>query len=68
MASIKNPAWRNRAGLGATQRVGKVENDRRADWREAWALFSGDVTLGNADVRLTGQSSRKAHRQLAQEA
>ena len=38
-----DPAWRNRAGLGATQRVGKVENDHRADWREAWALFPGDV-------------------------
>ena len=38
-----DPAWRNRAGLGNTQRVGKVENDDRADWREAWALFPGDV-------------------------
>lgn len=38
-----DPAWRNRAGLGATQRVGKVENDHRADWGEAWALFPGDV-------------------------
>ena len=38
-----DPAWRNRAGLGSTQRVGKVENDHRADWREAWALFPGDV-------------------------
>ncbi len=31
------PAW------AAPQRVGKVENDDRADWREAWALFPGDV-------------------------
>ena len=38
-----DPAWRNRAGLGATQRLGKVENDDRADWREAWALFPGEV-------------------------
>jgi DNA modification methylase len=38
-----DPAWRNRAGLGSSQRVGKVENDHRADWREAWALFPGDV-------------------------
>ena len=38
-----DPAWRNRAGLGSTQRVGKVENDDRADWREVWALFPGDV-------------------------
>lgn len=40
--------WRNEAkradgspiGAGA---VGKVENDDRADWREAWSLFPGDV-------------------------
>ena len=38
-----DPAWRNRAGLGSTRRVGKVENDDRADWREAWALFPDDV-------------------------
>ena len=38
-----DPAWRNRAGLSTTQRVGKVENDDRADWREAWALFPGEV-------------------------
>jgi DNA modification methylase len=38
-----DPAWRNRAGLSSTLRVGKVENDDRADWREAWALFPGEV-------------------------
>jgi len=38
-----DPAWRNHAGLGATKRVGTVENDHRADWREVWALFPGDV-------------------------
>jgi DNA modification methylase len=38
-----DPAWRNRAGVGATKRVGTVENDHRADWREAWALFPGEV-------------------------
>ncbi len=38
-----DPDWRNRAGLGQTQRTGRVENDDRADWREAWALFPGDV-------------------------
>jgi DNA modification methylase len=38
-----DPAWRNRAGLGNTKRTGKVENDNRADWREAWALFPGEV-------------------------
>jgi DNA modification methylase len=38
-----DPAWRNRAGVSTTQRTGKVENDHRADWREAWALFPGEV-------------------------
>ncbi len=42
--------WRDKAAAsGALQRfgknvgIGKVENDDKADWREAWALFPGDV-------------------------
>jgi DNA modification methylase len=38
-----DPTWRNAAGVSATARVGNVPNDHRADWREAWALFPGDV-------------------------
>ena len=38
-----DPAWRNAAGLAATKRTGRVMNDDRADWREAWALFPGEV-------------------------
>jgi DNA modification methylase len=38
-----DPTWRNAAGVSATARVGHVPNDHRADWREAWALFPGDV-------------------------
>ena len=38
-----DPAWRNKAGAAMTRRTGKVLNDDRADWREAWALFPGDV-------------------------
>ena len=38
-----DPTWRNEAGVSATTRTGKVSNDDRADWREAWALFPGDV-------------------------
>ncbi len=40
--------WRNEADrangkpYGASA-IGKVENDDRADWSEAWALFPGDV-------------------------
>ena len=38
-----DPAWRNHTGAAKTKRTGKVLNDDRADWREAWALFPGDV-------------------------
>jgi DNA modification methylase len=38
------PAWRKRAGVNLNARkLGKVANDDRADWREAWALFPGSV-------------------------
>ena len=36
--------WRLRAGLNdVTAAHGKVLNDDRVDWREAWELFPGDV-------------------------
>jgi DNA modification methylase len=39
-----DPEWREKAGLnGPAAAKGKVLNDDRADWREAWALFPGDV-------------------------
>jgi DNA modification methylase len=38
-----DPEWRNRAGVSTTARTGKVTNDDRVDWREAWALFPGTV-------------------------
>ena len=38
-----DPTWRNEAGVSATARTGAVSNDHRADWRDAWALFPGDV-------------------------
>ncbi|CAM5772636.1 site-specific DNA-methyltransferase [Bosea minatitlanensis] len=38
-----DPNWRNDAGVSATTRTGKVRNDDRADWRDAWRLFPGDV-------------------------
>ncbi|HMR35905.1 site-specific DNA-methyltransferase [uncultured Paracoccus sp.] len=38
-----DPSWRNQSGAARTKRTGKVLNDDRADWREAWALFPGDV-------------------------
>lgn len=41
-----DPSWRaevNGDGPESKRAVGKVLNDDRADWREAWALFPGDV-------------------------
>jgi hypothetical protein len=38
------PEWREQAGLNPrTRQGGKVANDDRFDWSEAWALFPGDV-------------------------
>lgn len=43
-----DPDWRNRADrangkpYGASA-IGKVQNDSNADWRDAWALFQGDI-------------------------
>jgi ParB-like nuclease domain len=39
-----DPAWRGDRGIGsAGAALGKVLNDDRADWRQAWTLFPGDV-------------------------
>ncbi len=38
-----DPAWRHRAGVNQSTRVGKVRNDERADWGAAWALFPGRI-------------------------
>jgi DNA modification methylase len=37
--------WRKRSGIntGSQAVYGKVMNDDKADWREAWALFPGEV-------------------------
>lgn len=39
-----DPAWRTKAGVSSDNAAhGKVKNDDRADWSEAWALFPGHV-------------------------
>ena len=39
-----DPAWRAEAGVNHNQqKMGRVTNDDRADWSEAWVLFPGDV-------------------------
>jgi DNA modification methylase len=49
-----DPTWRNEAGVSTTKRTGKVANDDRADWREAWALFPGDTAyIWHAAVHAT---------------
>jgi DNA modification methylase len=37
------PEWRKDAGLNNSQNIGKVLNDDRYDWSEAYSLFSGDI-------------------------
>jgi len=38
-----DPEWRQKFRPANSPRIGKVHNDHRSDWREAWALFPGDV-------------------------
>jgi DNA modification methylase len=40
-----HPEWRAEVGVNKNhKKMGKVENDARADWREAWSLFPGEIT------------------------
>src|SRR6056297_702274 len=65
-----DPAWRNEAGAAKTKRTGRVANDDRADWREAWALFPGAVAYvwhgalhaGTVRAAWSPQASRSAAR------
>jgi DNA modification methylase len=39
-----DPQWRAEAGINKNKsKMGKVSNDDRADWRDAWSLFTGSV-------------------------
>jgi len=50
-----DPSWRKEAGVSNNEKkMGKVENDDRADWREAWALFPGTVAYVWHAGRFTG--------------
>ena len=50
-ANWRNERARTCEGMG-NRAVGKVLNDDQANWREAWALFSGDVAyVWHADLR-----------------
>ncbi len=37
------PSWRHKLGPERARAVGRVLNDDRVDWREAWKLFPGDI-------------------------
>jgi DNA modification methylase len=55
-----DPTWRVRAGANLdTAAKGLVMNDDRADWRECWALFPGDVAYvwhGGAHTHTVAES------------
>jgi DNA modification methylase len=38
-----DPEWRHRDGVNSSPRTGKVANDERSDWAEAWRLFPGSI-------------------------
>jgi DNA modification methylase len=64
-----NPAWRARAGVNLNpHKLGKVANDDRSDWREAWELFPGSVgyiwhaSLHTSEVKLSLEASGFAMR------
>ena len=40
-----DPAWRHQAYPGQRTAVGRVANDDRSDWTEAWQYFQGDVAV-----------------------
>jgi len=56
--------WRNDAlgGKPGGRSTGKVENDERADWSEAWALFPGDVAyVWQGDKQITDMARQLAN-------
>jgi DNA modification methylase len=62
-----DPDWRNRADRAngkpyGARAIGLVENDDRADWREAWSLFPGAIAYcWHADRHASGvQASLEA--------
>ncbi len=50
-----DPAWRNEVQPSPDRALGKVNNDDRADWLDAWKLFQGDVVyVWHADKKGVG--------------
>jgi DNA modification methylase len=67
-AEFRNGMLRANGTVFGARAVGKVLNDDRADWREAWALFPGDVayvwhaSLKTAEVLASLEASGFEHR------
>lgn len=56
-----DPSWRADAGVNKNRgKLGVVQNDARADWRQAWELFAGDI----AYVYHAGVKSREVQESL----
>lgn len=54
-ANWRNDADRVNGKPYGARAIGRVENDNRSDWREAWALFPGDVAyVWHADKKGVG--------------
>jgi DNA modification methylase len=69
MAFEYDPEWRKHAKRSSGSRlsvgahaVGRPTNDERVDWREAWALFPGDVAyVWHADRHASGVQASLEH-------
>ncbi len=58
-----DPSWREKAGVSTygKQAGGLVRNDDKADWRQTWALFHGDVAyIWQGDKQLTDMAAQLA--------
>jgi hypothetical protein len=42
-----DPLWREHADLGKQRQIGRVMNDDRVDWRDAYKLFPGEEATGH---------------------
>lgn len=38
-----DPEWRHRLGVNKSFKRGRIRNDERADWADAWMLFPGEI-------------------------
>lgn len=60
-ADWRNHAMRSNGTAVGGWAIGKVKNDDRADWSEAWALFPGDVVY----IWHAGQHASIVHKSLS---